>query len=254
MGKLMDIGWGIAKGTLGGTAQALLGSGRTAYELGRAVVNRDVDAAADIAKRKAEGIISGAKLLAVESACLGRDVCTNYLADRELVDEHSKERIIRLGATVGSVMLTGHIVQGVMFDDDCGSGMVAEDGTDCNAGDYGYGYVHGYVPAVDVDSLPGVENGRLVDSSALDSIIGMGEVPESHHLDSSQYVRDLSVRSAFLQQHGLEAVPSGYEVHHIIPLCQGGADTPDNMILLPAEDHARVTAAHSAYYGWFTNC
>ena len=53
-----------------------------------------------------------------------------------------------------------------------------------------------------------------------------------------------------MQQHGLDSVPAGYEVHHIIPLCQGGADTPDNMILLSAEEHARVTAAHSAYYGW----
>ena len=96
MGKLMDIGWGIAKGTMGGTARALLGSGRTVYEVGKAVVNRDVDVVADIAKRKAEGIISGAKVLAVESACLGRDVCNNYLHDRELVDDRSKERIIRL--------------------------------------------------------------------------------------------------------------------------------------------------------------
>lgn len=248
MGKLMDIGWGIAKGTLGGTARALLGSGRTAYEIGKAVVSRDVDAAADIAKRKAEGVISGAKVLAAESACLGRDVCNNYLQDRELVDERSKARIIRLGSAISSIMLAGHIVQGVMLDDDCGT--EASGDADCNAGAYGYGYVHGFVPAVDVDELPGVENGRLVDDSSLDSIIGMGEVPDSHHLDSSQYVRDLSARSTFLQQHGLESVPAGYEVHHIIPLCQGGADTPDNMILLSAEEHARVTAAHSAYYGW----
>ena len=248
MGKLMDIGWGIAKGTLGGTARALLGSGRTVYEVGKAVVNRDVDAVADIAKRKAEGVISGAKVLAVESACLGRDVCNNYLHDRELVDDRSKERIIRLGSAISSIMLAGHIVQGVMLGDDCGTEEAG--GTDCNAGAYGYGYVHGFVPAVDVDELPGVENGMLVDDSSLDNIIGMGEVPESHHLDSSQYVRDLSARSAFLQQHGLESVPAGYEVHHIIPLCQGGADTPDNMILLSAEEHARVTAAHSAYYGW----
>ncbi len=251
MGKLMDIGWGIAKGTLGGTARALLGSGRTVYEVGKAVVNRDVDAVADIAKRKAEGVISGAKVLAVESACLGRDVCNNYLHDRELVDDRSKERIIRLGSAISSIMLAGHIVQGFVFDDD--GGMEAGDGTACNAGSYGYGYVHGFVPAVDVDELPGVENGMLVDGSSLDNIIGMGEVPDSYHLDSSQYVRDLSARSAFLQQHGLDSVPAGYEVHHIIPLCQGGADTPDNMILLSAEEHARVTAAHSAYYGWFYN-
>ena len=251
MGKLMDIGWGIAKGTLGGTARALLGSGRTVYEVGKAVVNRDVDAVADIAKRKAEGGISGAKVLAVESACLGRDVCNNYLHDRELVDDRSKERIIRLGSAISSIMLAGHIVQGFVFDDD--GGMPAGDGTACNAGAYGYGYVHGFVPAVDVDELPGVENGMLVDGRSLDNIIGMGEVPDSYHLDSSQYVRDLSARSAFLQQHGLYSVPAGYEVHHIIPLCQGGADTPDNMILLSAEEHAKVTAAHSAYYGWFNN-
>ena len=251
MGKLMDIGWGIAKGTLGGTARALLGSGRTVYEVGKAVVNRDVDAVADIAKRKAEGVISGAKVLAVESACLGRDVCNNYLHGRELVDDRSKARIIRLGSAISSIMLAGHIVQEFVFDDD--GGMEAGDGTACNAGAYGYGYVHGFVPAVDVDELPGVENGMLVDGSSLDNIIGMGEVPDSYHLDSSQYVRDLSARSAFLQQHGLYSVPAGYEVHHIIPLCQGGADTPDNMILLSAEEHAKVTAAHSAYYGWFNN-
>lgn len=37
---------------------------------------------------------------------------------------------------------------------------------------------------------------------------------------------------AFLRQQGLEQTPPGYEVDHIVPLCAGGADRPENMQLL----------------------
>ena len=58
------------------------------------------------------------------------------------------------------------------------------------------------------------------------------------------------VPAAFLEAHGLDHVPPGYEIHHIIPLSEGGADDPSNMILLTAEDHAAITAQHAAYYHW----
>lgn len=45
----------------------------------------------------------------------------------------------------------------------------------------------------------------------------------------------------FLRQHGFERTPPGYQVDHIIPLCAGGEDAPENMQLLTVEEHRRKT-------------
>ena len=45
----------------------------------------------------------------------------------------------------------------------------------------------------------------------------------------------------FLQQQGLEQTPEGYEVDHIVPLCAGGRDAPENMQLLTREQHREKT-------------
>ena len=63
-------------------------------------------------------------------------------------------------------------------------------------------------------------------------------------------VRDIGARDAFLSVHGFDGVPEGYEVHHVVPLSEGGADTPDNMILVSEADHAAITSAHAGFYGW----
>ena len=46
---------------------------------------------------------------------------------------------------------------------------------------------------------------------------------------------------AFLRQQGLELTPPGYEVDHIVPLCAGGADRPENMQLLTKRQHREKT-------------
>ncbi len=46
---------------------------------------------------------------------------------------------------------------------------------------------------------------------------------------------------AFLRQQGLERTPEGYEVDHIVPLCAGGKDAPENMQLLTREQHREKT-------------
>lgn len=46
---------------------------------------------------------------------------------------------------------------------------------------------------------------------------------------------------AFLRQQGLERTPPGYEVDHIVPLCAGGADRPENMQLLTKRQHREKT-------------
>ena len=51
----------------------------------------------------------------------------------------------------------------------------------------------------------------------------------------------VSLADAFLRLHGYEKTPSGYQVDHIIPLCAGGPDTPENMQLLTVEEHRQKT-------------
>ena len=53
--------------------------------------------------------------------------------------------------------------------------------------------------------------------------------------------RDRAQVRAFLRAHGLERTPEGYEVDHVIPLCAGGADRPENMQLLTIEQHREKT-------------
>lgn len=58
--------------------------------------------------------------------------------------------------------------------------------------------------------------------------------------------RSISTRNQFLRSKGYNEVPEGYEVDHITPLSQGGADTPDNMQLLTVEQHRLKTAKERA--------
>lgn len=46
---------------------------------------------------------------------------------------------------------------------------------------------------------------------------------------------------AFLREQGLTATPPGYQVDHIIPLCAGGLDAPENMQFLSIEEHKAKT-------------
>lgn len=54
--------------------------------------------------------------------------------------------------------------------------------------------------------------------------------------------RSQGARMSFLRSHGYRRLPSGYEIDHIRPLSQGGADTPENMQLLTKEQHHLKTA------------
>lgn len=46
----------------------------------------------------------------------------------------------------------------------------------------------------------------------------------------------------FLKSIGYSFIPAGYQVDHIIPLSQGGTDTPSNMQLISIEQHKMKTA------------
>lgn len=128
--------------------------------------------------------------------------------------------------------------------------------SDVRAGidEIGYNGIH-LMGLDSVDQLDGVENGMLVDNSPenLEQIVELGELNADmprFHIPAELEHRNMGMRSVFLEMHGYDQTPKGYEVHHIIPISEGGADTPDNMVLLSEEDHQRVTAAHREYYGW----
>lgn len=88
-------------------------------------------------------------------------------------------------------------------------------------------------------------------ASAMDlDVVSDVDVDGTTHVASEDIVRDIGARDAFLSVHGFDGVPEGYEVHHVVPLSEGGADTPDNMILVSEADHAAITSAHAGFYGW----
>lgn len=106
---------------------------------------------------------------------------------------------------------------------------------------------------IDVPSnqFEGVENGVFVgDEEELNEISEAGMIDGTDHIDSEDIIRDLSARNTYLEQIGLDEVPEGFEVHHIIPLSEGGTDDPSNMILLSEEDHDQITNQHRNFYNW----
>ena len=120
-------------------------------------------------------------------------------------------------------------------------------------------YIEAYAVAPDgglmpdissTNDLDGVKNGMLEDNRQLDNIIAIGEVQGTHHVDSDHLTRSETTKSEFLHLNGYTSIPAGYEIHHIVPLSEGGADDVHNMILLRTDEHAAVTTAHRQYYGW----
>lgn len=60
--------------------------------------------------------------------------------------------------------------------------------------------------------------------------------------------RNQASKKEFLKSKGYNKTPKGYEVDHIVPLSQGGTDSPSNMQLLTKEQHRQKTKAERRYY------
>ena len=108
------------------------------------------------------------------------------------------------------------------------------------------------VPDFDVDELEGVKNGMLIDDSFLDVIINEGIRKGTgnwlHEYDRAE--RKPETTAAFLEKYGYDSLPVGYELHHIVPIAQRGADVIENLILLSEADHQKVTDKHKEVFKW----
>jgi 5-methylcytosine-specific restriction endonuclease McrA len=75
-------------------------------------------------------------------------------------------------------------------------------------------------------------------------------LPTSYHRGGVPKQRSASAKQQFLKRYGYKRVPSGFEVDHVAPLSQGGADAPWNMQLSPKALHKTKTARDSRLYHW----
>nr|WP_304151477.1 HNH endonuclease signature motif containing protein [Mitsuokella multacida] len=163
----------------------------------------------------------------------------------------------------GTILVASEAVDAIESDDGAGTSKVEASRSDGTSDIVGYSDLSpdnddlpdasgagDLLPVTDIDDMPGVEDGMLLDDSPnnLAELAEAGEFRGTHHL--SEVMRSQDARLDFLAQHGLERIPTGWELHHVVPLSEGGADTPDNMVLLKAEDHDWITTQHRIFYGW----
>ena len=164
---------------------------------------------------------------AVEKSIENKDI--DYL----LTKKNAQRAVIAFGTGLAALGVSAAIIDGVDELDSVPDDISSE--------------AIGFVGS---DLIP-IDNGVFVGTDVeLDNLIEAGEIDGTTHINSEDIVRDMGARDLFLQAHGFSEVPDGYEVHHVVPLCEGGSDTPANMVLVTEEQHATITAAHASFYGW----
>ncbi|MDD6088484.1 MAG: HNH endonuclease signature motif containing protein [Desulfovibrionaceae bacterium] len=223
LGFVSDVTIGAVSGVVGGAV-------RTAADMCRGIsrlCTGDLNGAADIVVRRGQNMISGIINTAESGIELAQAGCKSITEDKPFLNQSNKANLIRLCQTG----LYGAIASGIMTDS-------IPEGSGCPGNDA-------------CSSLPGIENGVFIgDSGDLDEIIKAGELEDTEHI--SGIVRSEAARSDFLELHGIDDT-GGMEVHHIVPLSEGGADEPCNMVLISERDHDIITNEHADYYGWHKN-
>ncbi|MCL6558423.1 MAG: HNH endonuclease [Firmicutes bacterium] len=106
----------------------------------------------------------------------------------------------------------------------------------------GQGTLYPDLPSTEYDA----DGDGFADPGTVDELVEAGLVDDAYPVDDPP--RNPAAVEEFLRQHGLDRVPEGYEVHHIVPLYAGGADSPDNMILVKVVDHDAIHQQLDAVY------
>lgn len=255
IGGAASLVWTIAKSVTGCMARKACDY----YEAGQQAKDGNYKAAG---KKIAEMQVRRAKGVARAAATAAGTVCNGVKAACTEDTEAAKKfrRGLRNCAVIGgTILVASEAVDAIEAD---GDGNAAEpsrtaeafgDGSGTTTDDSALPDADGaadLLPTTDIDDMPGVEDGMLLDDSPnnLAELAEAGEFHGTHHI--SEVVRSQDARLDFLAQHDLERIPTGWELHHVVPLSEGGADTPDNMVLLRAEDHDWITTQHRIFYGW----
>ena len=229
-GEAGKLAWAIARGIAGGTAH----KARDCVQAGNQVAKGDYRGAGKTVAemeirrlngmRKAVGEAAGAVANGVKLLGQEQDKEAARTTKRQL---HRQLRNCVIAG--GAILLGAELVDELPGMDDLDDGVF---------------------PDTDVGDMEGVTDGMLVDASPenINSIAEAGEIPDTDH--GSDFTRSSAIRTAFLQENGWDEAPPGWAVHHVVPLCEGGADDPSNMLLLRSEDHAWITAQHRRVYDW----
>ena len=255
IGGAASLIWTIAKSVTG----CMTRKACDYYEAGQQAKDGNYKAAG---KKIAEMQVRRAKGVAQAAATAAGTVCNGVKAACMDDTEAAKKfrRGLRNCAVIGgTILVASEAVDAIEAD---GDGDAAEpsrtaeafgDGSGTTTDDSALPDADGaadLLPTTDIDDMPGVEDGILLDDSPnnLAELAEAGEFHGTHHI--SEVVRSQDARLDFRAQHDLERIPTGWELHHVVPLSEGGADTPDNMVLLKAEDHDWITTQHRIFYGW----
>lgn len=224
--EVLDFFSDVAKGTAKGVVGGVCGIVRDLLDGCTHVCRGEFGRAADIAVKRGAGMVTGAVGMLEAGVGLTASGADALLHDRDFLTEENKRRMTLLGQAAVYAAAGGAL----MGDD-------APSGDGCT--------LHG-----DACLLPGVENGVFTGSpDDLQALIAAGENPDAEHVPADDVSRSPAVKAAFLDAHGIDD-PGDWQVHHVEPVSMGGADAPENMVLISPEDHQTVTAAHAKYYKW----
>lgn len=222
------------------------------YEAGQKVKNRQYKEAgqkiAEIQLHRVKGTTKAATT-AASTICYGVKAAYNNDTESTKKFRHGLRNCTIIG---GMTLLASEGIDAMDTGDSDSLNVELTDDEECSE-DINIPNAYGaeeLFPITAADVMPGVEDGLLIDDSPsnLAQMAQAGEFNDTQHL--SEVMRSYSARMEFLAQHDLERIPSGWEMHHIVPLCEGGADAPDNMVLLRAEAHDWITNQHRLFYGW----
>lgn len=216
------IALGTVQGVVSGAATLVTDAARGCVELSRGNVGK----AADIIVERGCAVVQGAVTTAESAVEVLQSGANAVLHDKPFITPENEARLTRLTQTAL------YVAGGCVLSEDA-----ASETETCRS-------------MTDACSLPGVENGRFVGSAEeLEALTEAGQIPDTEHLSADEVHRDPKVAEAYREQHGLVGA-NEYELHHIHPLSEGGADHPDNLVAITPEEHDRITAAHARYYGW----
>lgn len=216
----------IASDTVSGMFQGAVNSAADAIDGVACLCRGDIQGAGDVIGRRVTHIVKGAVGVIQSGASITEAYCDTLINDAPFVTDANKQHLTRL-CQAGVTAVTADAV-------------LSEDvpaGSECTL-DH------------DACDLPGVENGVFVgDASDLKALTATGQIPDTDHVSEGDVTRSEATKTAFLNAHGIEET-EGWQVHHIVPLSEGGTDDIHNMVLIDPEDHQTITAEHSSFYNW----